>query len=152
LEGIKVEYIDTIQHKGDLEETVQGLQDLEEKIVGCVAGCETGVELSDAISEALHLRTNGTKLSDQRRNKYLMGEQVRQAGVRAVKQAKARTTAEVDNFLRKFGNGPLKIVVKPVASAGTDGVFLCESRQDVHQRFKQLLGATNMLGKKMKRL
>jgi len=45
-----------------------------------MAGTETGVELADQLSELLGLRSNGTSLSEERRNKYAMGEAVRRAG------------------------------------------------------------------------
>jgi hypothetical protein len=49
-------------------------------IVAVLAGAETGVELADQLSEKLSLRTNGTAHSEERRNKYAMGEAVRAAG------------------------------------------------------------------------
>ena len=41
------------------------------------AGAETGVELADVLSNRLGLASNGEDLSLCRRNKHLMGEQVR---------------------------------------------------------------------------
>ena len=87
-------------------------------MVAVIAGAETGVELADALSEAMRLRTNGTKGSICRRNKYHMGEQVRAAGVRAVKQKLCRSLQEVHAFLEELTVKPLKCVVKPVQSAG----------------------------------
>lgn len=40
-------------------------------------GAETGVELADILSNRLGLASNGEDLSLCRRNKHLMGEQVR---------------------------------------------------------------------------
>jgi hypothetical protein len=69
-----------------------------------MVGCESGVELHDALTEAwdtknnpsgLKIRkgsthgrrlSNGVEKSVCRRDKYLMGEMVRAASVRAVKQ------------------------------------------------------------------
>lgn len=86
-----------------------------------VAGAETGVELADALSEGLGLRTNGTTGSICRRNKYHMGERVRDAGVRAVKQKLCRSLQDVCIFLDDLceSGKPLKCVVKPVQSAGS---------------------------------
>ena len=56
------------------------------RIVAVLAGSEPGVELADKLSHRLRLRTNGEELSVARRNKYLMGEAVRAAGIRTVKQ------------------------------------------------------------------
>jgi len=149
LDGIKIEYVDTIQHRGDLAETVTALSALKSKweILACVPGCETGVELADAVSEALALRTNGTQLSDCRRNKYLMNEQVRSAGVPAVIQGRASSLEEVNKFLKQFGS-TFKIVIKPVSSAGTDHVYVCRTPDEVRKRFTEILESTNILGKK----
>jgi hypothetical protein len=62
------------------------LLSLPYRIVAVIAGSEPGVELADKLSHRLRLRTNGEELSAARRNKYLMGEAVRAAGIRAVKQ------------------------------------------------------------------
>jgi len=45
-----------------------------------MAGAETGVELADQLSELLGLQSNGTGHSEERRNKFAMGEAVRRAG------------------------------------------------------------------------
>lgn len=56
-------------------------------VVACMAGAETGVGLSDRISEKLGLRTNGGDGTEARRNKYLMCEKIRaHKNTRAVKQ------------------------------------------------------------------
>ena len=59
--------------------TMKGLRDLPFHLYAIIAGAETGVELSDQLSSALRLRSNGTRLSLHRRNKWLMGETVRSA-------------------------------------------------------------------------
>ena len=51
-----------------------------------MVGAETGVLLTDQLSDAMGLRTNDLSKSKARRDKYLMGETIREAGIRAVKQ------------------------------------------------------------------
>lgn len=97
------------------------------------------------------LRSNGEEGSLARRNKYLMGEKVRSAGVRAVKQQLCTTLSEVREFLdtlidRSGANRPLKSVVKPVQSAGTDDVFLCTSLEEAELAFQRILGKINGIG------
>eukprot|EP00457_Paulinella_chromatophora_P002941 gb/GEZN01002946.1/.p1 GENE.gb/GEZN01002946.1/~~gb/GEZN01002946.1/.p1 ORF type:complete len:581 (+),score=72.13 gb/GEZN01002946.1/:152-1894(+) len=149
LDGIPVEYVETITHEGELVKTMTSLLALKKKwnFLGCAAGCETGVELADALSEGLGLLTNGTNRSDCRRNKYLMNERVRAAGIPAVMQARASTMEQVEQFLAKLGTSEFKIVIKPVSSAGTDGVYICRNPDETRQKFKLLLGGTNLLGK-----
>jgi len=149
LEGIRLEYVATVQHKGDLAETIRAFETFKStwQILGCIPGCETGVELADAISEALGLRGNGTELSDCRRHKFLMNERVRSQGVPAVRQARASSIEQVNKFIKQFGDN-FKLVIKPCASAGTDHVYICRTPDEIRKRFDQIMAATNILGKK----
>ncbi len=153
-EGVEVDYIATVQHNDQipdqelaLAKTAQGLLDLPFNILGVLPGAETGVELADQLAERLHLRTNGTEGSLARRNKYDMGEKVRRAGIRAVKQAQCTSVAELHAFrdqlrleLRLSLDVPLHVVVKPAQSAGTDDVFLCATADEAEVAFKRILG------------
>ena len=105
-----------------------------------------GVELADGLSERMGLRTNGTALSEARRNKYVMGETIRSAGVRAVKQLKASTWAEISSFLEDWKPTPFKVIVKPMDSAGSDDVTLCLSVEEVRHAFGNIIGKVNGLG------
>eukprot|EP00808_Paulinella_micropora_P006701 g65337.t1 len=151
LDGLKIEYAATVQHRGDLNSTLEELQDQAEEhgleILGVTPGCETGVELADALSEALDLRTNGTDLSDCRRHKFRMTEQVRRKGVPAASQALASTLSQCDRFLKQLPEGPMKVVIKPVESAGSDSVYVCTSQEEVRRRFIEITGKKNILGK-----
>ena len=88
------------------------------KITAVLAGAETGVELADRVSHRMGLRSNGETGSLARRNKYFMGEAVRDAGVRAVKQEVCRSVDSLVQFLDSLPQHPFKCVVKPVQSAG----------------------------------
>lgn len=104
------------------------------------------MELADSISARMGLRSNGEAKSLARRNKYHMGEAVRNAGVRAVKQFACTSQQEVKAFLRTLTAEPLKCVVKPVQSAGTDDVFLCSSEDEAVTAFDRIYGKRNGLG------
>ena len=104
------------------------------------------MELADSLSSRLGLRSNGEEQSLCRRNKYHMGETVRRAGVRAVKQQACTSAKEVTDFLATLTAKPLKCVVKPVQSAGTDDVFLCSSEDEALTAFARIYGKRNGLG------
>jgi hypothetical protein len=89
-EGVELHFDEVIGNdpNAPLDTIVGTLTALKYNIVAAMPGAETGVALADALSEALGVVTNGTELSAARRNKYLMGEAVRDAGVRAVMQLK----------------------------------------------------------------
>lgn len=57
------------------------MQALPFQITALLPGAETGVELADRLSFRMGLKSNGEEGSLARRNKYLMGEAVRNAGV-----------------------------------------------------------------------
>jgi GTP cyclohydrolase III len=64
-----------------LQFLIDQINDLPLNVRAVFAGAETGVELADQLSEAMNLRTNGTAHSEERRNKFAMGEAVRNAGI-----------------------------------------------------------------------
>eukprot|EP01038_Epipyxis_sp_PR26KG_P011809 gene11809-15803_t len=152
-QGVNVDFVATIQHNDTagelgLEQTIKGLRELPFHLFAIIAGAETGVELSDQLASALRLRSNGTRLSLHRRNKWLMGETVRSAGVRAVKQASVTSIEQVLSFISDLtSNGQvLKCVLKPVQSAGTDDVFLCVTIEEAIAAFERIYHKINGLG------
>jgi len=96
---------------------------------------ETGVELAEKLAARFGTRNNGEEMTQARRNKYVMQEEIRKKGVRAVTQKLARTADEVKEFCAELASiskgAPFKCVVKPNESAGTDSVFLCNSPAEV---------------------
>jgi biotin carboxylase len=92
------------------------------------------------------LRTNGTQQTDARRNKYVMGETIRAAGLRAVKQLRATAWGEIATWLEEWNPFPFKVIVKPVDSAGSDDVTLCLSLEEVQAAFGNIMGKVNGLG------
>eukprot|EP01038_Epipyxis_sp_PR26KG_P016284 gene16284-22181_t len=129
-----------------LETLLSQIQSVSLNIVAVIAGAETGVELADMLSESLNLRTNGTALSEARRNKYVMGETIRAAGIRAVKQLRASTWGEIEKWINEWNPTPFKVIVKPVDSAGSDDVTLCHSIGEVQSAFGNIMGKINGLG------
>lgn len=125
---------------------VEDLQDLDVNIKAVFAGAETGVALADELSERLAVRTNGTALSEARRNKYVMGETIRATGIRAVAQLKATNWGEIEAWLQVWNPSPFKVIVKPMDSAGSDDVTLCLSIPEVQRAFGNIMGKINSLG------
>jgi biotin carboxylase len=132
-----------------LNNAIDEIKALPFPIIAVIPGAETGVELADMLSDRMGLRSNGSEGSIARRNKYHMGEKVRQAGVRAVKQKLCRSLEEIQTFLCTLPGGggpgamkgvPLKCVVKPVLSAGSDDVFLCNNKEDAIIAFSKING------------
>jgi len=152
-EAANVVFAETITHTGDLapeaiKQTAARLQQMGYELVACLAGAECGVEVGEALAEALELRGNGTALSACRRNKYLMGERVRECGLRAVKQLKGSAASwdEIESFLDKEAPVPFRMVVKPLDSCGSDGVYKCCSKEEVKEACDAIVGHCNATG------
>jgi biotin carboxylase len=75
-----------------------------------------------------------------------MGEKVRAAGVRAVRQKFSRRWDEVEAFLSEWNPSPFKVIVKPMESAGSEDVTLCLSMEELHAAYHRILGKVNGLG------
>ena len=101
------------------------------KIESVVCGGEAGVDLADALSEYMGFLTNGTDIPN-RRDKKVQQEIIREAGLRAIRQAAGSKIEDVEEFLEKE---TYPLIVKPTDSAGSDGVKLCHSYQEAREHF-----------------
>jgi hypothetical protein len=133
----KLKYFAEVDQQASLAETVAAVHTTAEKyrVVACVAGGEAGVDFADALSEALGVRTNGTEIPN-RRDKKLQQELIRKAGLRSVRQAGGTKFEEVESFLKRE---PFPVVLKPVESAGSDGVKLCYIMDEARDHFNVLM-------------
>lgn len=104
-------------------------------VVACLAGGEAGVDYADALSEHMGLLTNGTDIPN-RRDKKVQQELIRRHGLRSVRQAGGTTFEDVEDFLN---TEPYPIVLKPIESAGSDGVKLCYTFQEAKEHFDVLM-------------
>ena len=122
--NLNYKYMETIEFDENEEDALEKLvhrikSKVTVPILSVLAGAETGVILADMLSERLGLRTNGTKLSEARRDKYVMGETIRSAGVRAVRQMMSSNLQEVKTYIEEWNPTPFKVILKPVNSAGS---------------------------------
>ncbi|MGF1428886.1 ATP-grasp domain-containing protein [Kitasatospora sp. LaBMicrA B282] len=136
-------YADNIVHTGDLEETLRALRSYRPAAV--FAGGELGVEFADRLSEALELPTNGTELSAARRDKFTMIETIKAAGVRGARQLLATSEEELVRWHEQLGS---RVVVKPLKSAGNDGIWFCETPEQSAAAFRALTGTENMFAER----
>ena len=145
-EGLNLSFDSIVGYNSNIEILSAEIRKVAPRVVAIVAGAETGVELADKLSSHFGLRTNGTTQSEARRNKYVMGETIRAAGIRAVKQLQAQTWGEISTFLHEWQPDPYRVIVKPMDSAGSDDVTLCRSEEEVQRAFGHILGKVNGLG------
>ncbi|KAF1025447.1 MAG: Dapdiamide A synthase [Pseudomonas sp.] len=109
-----------------------------------IAGAETGVLLADRINEQLQLPyRNAFEHSSARRNKFDMIERVTQAGLLAAQQTVASDWHSACAWITRHGKFP--VVIKPLDSAGADGVHICDDLQACEGAVGKLLGVRNRL-------
>ena len=109
-----------------------------------IAGSERRVILADQLSEVLGSPCNGTRLSEARRDKFRMLEEVSRRGVRVPRQIQSGSLDTLVAWIDANGHWPA--VIKPRRSKGSDGVRLCASTQAVADAFHVLPGRTDRLG------
>ncbi|WPN96451.1 ATP-grasp domain-containing protein [Pseudomonas sp. MUP55] len=109
-----------------------------------LAGAETGVLLADHLNERLQLSyRNHFDKTNARRNKYEMIQCITQAQLPAAQQFIAGSWALARDWISEHGRFP--VVIKPLESAGADGVFICEGMHACQAAVERLLGTTNKL-------
>lgn len=136
-------FIDTIVHTGDVEATLKAVADHDP--VAVVTGGELGVELADLLSEALGLTTNGSAASAARRDKYAQNERIRAAGMAVPRQLLVEDADRLAAWHRSLGG---RIVVKPVRSAGNDGVAFCDTPDAAVEAYRAAAGAVNIFSRR----
>lgn len=135
------DFVENVVHEGDLEATAARLAAHEPAFV--VVGAEPGVPLADALSERLGLPSNGSAQSAARRDKNAMSEALRAAGLRTAEALKTADASAAVAWAAERGGAP--VVVKPLDSAGTDGVSICHDAAAIEAAFAASLGRPNAL-------
>jgi biotin carboxylase len=136
------DFTEIIVHEGDCAATAAKLREL--KVQALLPGSEMGVELADQLCDRLGLPSNGIGHSKARRDKFLMSEAVRAAGLRTPQQVCSGELPEILTWTRSHGRWP--VIVKPVAACASDGVQSCAGEAEVQSAFQQIVGRRNMLG------
>lgn len=141
-------YITNIIYRGNIEKTLDEIKNIPDiDIVAVIAASEPGVCLADLLSEKLCLATtNGTVLSKARRNKFDMVEAIKKANLATPLYLSSNSLEEINHWIDQ--NTSFPVVVKPLESAATDGVFVCHNPSDVEVAFKSIILTDNVFGTK----
>lgn len=133
------DFVADIVHRGDLDETVRALA--QYRPVAVVPGGEFGVEFADQLSERMGLPTNGTTHSAARRDKYVMVETIKAAGIPGSEQLLVTDEEQLRSWHRSLGR---RVVVKPIRSSAGDGIFFCDTPDQSAAAYRALVGAGNV--------
>ncbi|MFR9728889.1 ATP-grasp domain-containing protein [Saccharopolyspora sp. MS10] len=132
-----------LAHGGDLASTARALRELGVRAV--LAGAESGVLLADELAAELAVPGNGTRNPLARRDKHEMQRAVLNAGLAAAPGLRSASAAEVVAWAVARDEWP--VVLKPVLSAGTDNVLLCESPEQVAAAHAKIMGSVDRYGR-----
>ncbi|WP_030241393.1 ATP-grasp domain-containing protein [Streptomyces sp. NRRL S-350] len=109
-----------------------------------IAGGESGVVLADTLGHRLGLPGNDVRTAPARRDKARMAALLRAAGLAAPSGTLASSADEAATWFT--ANGGTVVVVKPLASAATDGVRICGTAAEVREAAEDVLGRPNFIG------
>ena len=110
-----------------------------------IPGCETGVTFADELSARLGTPfQNGAHTRVARRDKFLMTQTIRAAGLRGIRQERCTSAEEAISWVAQEGL-EYPVVVKPLESTSGDGFSLCYSPKDIRSAFERNLGRRNLL-------
>lgn len=133
---------ENLRHHGDAAATSAALRQYDVSQV--IAAAESGVELADQLSAALGTPGNGMSRPRSRRDKYEMVQALRDAGLPHAATIVSGDADEVVAWATADASWP--IVLKPVASAGTDNVVVCDSPEQVRAACAKILASADRYG------
>jgi biotin carboxylase len=139
------DFPEIITFTGSHSAVVRRLRELAPRCV--LPGCESGVELADAVApEVVPHVSNVAELAPARRHKGEMARAVQRAGLPIIRQICTADTDEVDAWIASERLDGLDLVIKPPKSASTDGVTRVVKGNGWRETFAGLLGSANRLG------
>lgn len=135
---------------GNLSESLNQLKRYK-NIVAVLPGADTGVLLGDELGNALKtrfpkLRTN--RIDEAHKDKFLQHEALAAAGIDSALQLRTNNVESAIEWVRanrlfaKHG----QLVIKPLRSAGTDGIYFCTNETEVRQAMNALVGKNDQFG------
>lgn len=112
-----------------------------------VPGQEDGVELADILSNIFTPQlSNGLEFSAARRDKFKMVETI-QANNRSITTVKHHQSTDPASIVKWADENKLRpVVLKPLASAGTEGFHLCHSDAEILTAFSNIYNKKNIFG------
>lgn len=131
-----------LRYDGDLDALVADLAAREPSFV--VAGCESAVDLVDALALRLGVPAHRPGAGRVRRDKYDMATAVSAHGLRAPESLRTGRFADARSWARAYDRWPL--VVKPADSAGTDNVHICANLVELCTAFDRVRHSSNVMG------
>merc|ERR1740138_645820 len=134
------------ENKGHIPDAAEALRMAANgaEVAAVICGGETGVKVTDTLAEHMGLRGNSTANGmENRRDKRVQQDAVEASGLRSVRSACGTQWEDVAAFTEEE---QFPIIVKPVESAGSDGVKLCHTVEEACEHFKLLMSSQRKCG------
>ena len=130
-----------LDYPGHEDEVLRALTAL--RPIAVIPASEFGIEVADELAERLGVRGNHPSLSLARRDKACMMQVLARAGLRTPRQLRSARVEDLLSWRHAHGLG--RVVVKPLTSAGSDDVYICESDAEVVDAFRSIYGKRNLM-------
>lgn len=134
-----------LQELDDYDKTLQMVKGYAPVLI--VPGNEAGVPLSVMLSEDLGLPGNPKSILPQMVRKNKMHEALKEAGLRYIRGQVVKSPEEAEEFCKSLNI--TSAVVKPIQSAGSNGLFLCDSIDDVRNAVTEIFTMIDYYGRKV---
>ena len=122
-----------LESENDIEKIVDKFKKYNIKLI--IPGCESGVHLADKLSQYFDVPKNDYEKSLARRNKFAMIEAIKSNQLLHADQIKSTDLQSILEWFYANKNKYKKIVLKPLSSSSSDGVFYCDNHSDIIKAF-----------------
>ncbi len=131
-----------LKEKDTYDETLEMVNEYDPLLV--LPANEKGVVLATKLAYDLNLLCNDIENLDAMTLKHEMQNRLAECGLRHIKGKNVRTLEEAMDFYDCEGLN--EVVIKPVYSAGSSSVRICEDRDEFIEAFNLLTEKTNQFG------
>ena len=134
-----------IQDHGEFDQVLEEVKKYPARCV--VVGSEVGAEMADRIAKELGLSGNPVESSELHRDKDKMQKRLEERGLAHIRGKFVHSVEEAEAFLDK--EHLTEAVVKPKDGAGSVGVHLCHSREEILKSVEEGLATSDIFGNVM---
>ena len=136
---------DMIFERDTYEETLEAVKKYNPKLI--VPGNEHGVILATKLANDLNLLCNPIENLDALTLKDKMQEKIAEAGLRYIR---GKTVKSIDEAIEFYDSEELgEVVLKPIYSAGSAGVKMCQNKNDMIDALEEIFNSLNYYGEKI---
>jgi len=144
-EVIQDQFKENIPFNNNLDYIIKKLQ-TEYNVLFVIPGYEPGVLLANELSVRLGLINNGTQRSRAWRNKLLMQTVIKARGLESALTINSRKFSDILTWIHTENKGHWPVVLKPLASHGTNNVLFCNNEKEVRLAFNKIMSSKTQDG------